>query len=572
MLREVTAAGAPFFPPHRRAVPGEGRDLHGHTRPDPVAVRPDADQPEPQRVAEGRPALVREQLRRAAVRGERQVEVAVPVVVEGGERPAHPRAGEVALAPRRPDEPPAPVAEQLPRLGEGQVRLDLGDVVQDVPVRHRQVHPAVVVEVGEVAAEGQFGEALGAEAEGGGGVEEQPASQVPVEGVRLEVEVGDDQVHPAVPVGIAPVGAHPCLRQPLLVVGDPGGEPGLPERHSRRPGLNPEEEVRRGVVRHIDLRGAVPREVGDDDAEPLPLLASGHRGGAEPAVAEVLEEGVRGAGVLLRMAVGEQVAHRAHAVPVAVEGEVEVVGRVDVQVAVPLGVEERGARRPPPVARPRGPRSLAEGPVAEVAVEALGAEVGQQQVGVPVVVEVPGHAAHAVAEVFGRVEEARFRGAVLEGPVAPVPVEAVPDGRPVPAPVSGQRPAVHEEEVRPAVLVVVEDQRPAPDDLHHVPASAPAVLVVEADPRLPGAVGEGEVLAPGGGIPGGGEEQERPEAGRGPQRRPEHRRTQRRRREALRERDRLPEAVSAGSVAAKRRSTASASAVRPRRRSAAPRL
>ena len=437
-----------------------------------------------------------------------------------------------------------------------------------MPVDDRQVRPAVVVEVGEVAAEGQFGEALRSQAEGGGGVEEQPPAQVPVEGVRLEVEVGDDQVHPPVPVGVSPVGPHPGLRQPLLVVGDPGGEPDLPERRPLRPGLHPEEEVGGGVVRHIDLRGPVAPEIRHHHPEPLPLLAPGDPPGAETAVAEVLEEGVRRAGVLLGVAVGEQVAHRAHAVAVAVEGEIEVVRRVDVEVAVAFGVEQRGARRPPGIARAGGAGDLPEGPVPQVPEQAFVPEVGQEQVGVPVPVEVPGHAPHPVAGLFRRVEEAGGGGAVREGPVPPVPVEAVPDGGPGADPVSRQRPPVHEEEVGPAVLVVVEDQRPAAHDLDHVPLPAAPVLVVEPDPGLPGAVGEGEVLRPGRRAGEEGREQH-DECSR---RRPAHLRLQRRRGGPLRDRERLPEGNCAASVAANRRSTAPASAFRPRRRSAAPRL
>ena len=552
MLGEVARPGPPLLLLHHPA------SFEPDPGPDPFPVPFDADQQEPHRVAGLGAAPVLEEFRRAAIVGEREVEVPVEVVVEAGEAPAHPGAGEVALAPGAAHETPVVVPEHLAGLGEGEVRLDLRDVVQDVAVRHHQVEPAVVVEVGEVAAEGQLGEALAPQSERRRRVQEEAPAEVPVERVRLEIEVRDHEVHPPVAVHVPEIVPHAGFRKALLVVRDAGRETFLEEPDAVRPGGRPEEEVGGGVVRHVDIGRAVPFQIGDHHAEALPVFRAGHRRRPEGAVAKILEERIGRARVLLRMAVGEEFADRADAVPVPLDRVVEVVRGVDVEVAVAVRIEERRARGPAGIGRAAGARRLPERAVSPVPEEPLLPEVGDQQVGVAVAVEVARDRTHAVVEAVRRIQEPGFLGAVPEGAVPPVPEETVPDRRA--ARVARERMPVHEEEVGPAVAVVVEHRDSGADDLDHVAPAAAAVLVVEADPGRLGPVHEDEVLAR---RRRRGEERGEPEADR----------VHRRGRPFDRVRDsERPGSSPAAAASANRRRTAAASSVRPSSDSAAARL
>src|SRR5207342_69613 len=89
--------------------------------------------------------------------------------------------------------------------------------------------------------------------------------------------------------------------------------------------------------------------------------------------------------------------------------------------------------------------------------------------------EVRGARSHAVLPVA----DARGSRCVLERAVAPVPIEAMAraggDGR------IDERTAVHEEQILPAVVVVVEKQAPAAHDLRKVANGAGPVDVAEVD-------------------------------------------------------------------------------------------
>ena len=360
-------------------------------------------------------------------------------------------------------------------------------------VRHHQVQPAVIVEIGEVAPEGEFGEALASDPEGRGGVQEEPAAEVAVEGVRLEVEVRDDEVHAPVAVHVSPIVAHPGFREALLVVGDAGCQPVLDEADPLGPGLRPEQEVRGRVVRDVHVGRTVVSEVRDDNSQPLPFLRTGNGNCPERPVPQVLEEGIGRSRVFLRVAVGENFLDRTHAVAVPFQRVVEVVRGVHVQIPVPVGIEERGAGRPAGIARTAGARDFAKGAVSLIPEEPFFAEMGNEQVRIAVAVEVTRDGPHAVAEVVRRIQESGLLGAVAEGPVPPVAKKTVPN-RP-PASITRQRVPVHEKEIRPTVPVVVKHRDAPANDLDHVAPPAAAVLVVEPDSCRLRAVHEDEILS-----------------------------------------------------------------------------
>ena len=182
------------------------------------------------------------------------------------------------------------------------------------------------------------------------------------------------------------------------------------------------------------------------------------------------------------------------------------MGDEDVEPAVVVVVEEGGARLER-VARHRDARpggDVGEAPVAVVVVEHVVAVVGHQDVHVAVVVVVPDRDALRVA-LDPRAAQPRLEGHVDEAPLADVAEEAVEGGR-VRAHVLGRGRAVEEEQVHPAVVVVVErGDRPA-ERLERVLHVGREVLLDEAHAPRFGFVDEPER---GLGPPGGGGREKR---------------------------------------------------------------
>ena len=112
-------------------------------------------------------------------------------------------------------------------------------------------------------------------------------------------------------------------------------------------------------------------------------------------------------------------------------------------------------------------------PLTGIAIQLIRTDVGDVQVDQAVVVVVAGAGAHAVVAV----PDARRRGHVLEGSIAAVPVQAV--ARAAGNGGIGNRAAVHQEDVEPAVIVEVEEEAARPQDLGKEPLFAGAVDVHE---------------------------------------------------------------------------------------------
>ena len=208
------------------------------------------------------------------------------------------------------------------------------------------------------------------------------------------------------------------------------------------------EEVRPPVVVVIaphDTKAAIPLAV---------QLARAHGHVGEGPVAVVVEQHVARAGE----AAGT--AHHGEAVVEAVllrsrprgclQVEIDVAGHVEIEAAVVVVIGEGRARRPAAGGHPRGLRRVGEGPVALVAQEHVPAEERQIDVGPAVVVVV----ADRDALPPPATGDAGGDGDVGERPVAVVAVERAP--RSLAGGEAGQRRSVGEEQVGPAVAVVIE--------------------------------------------------------------------------------------------------------------------
>ena len=214
-------------------------------------------------------------------------------------------------------------------------------------VGDHDVGPAVAVEVRQGAAPADPGEAVDGQAEVGGDVEEGAPAQVPEEGVVFLLEVGDEQLRPAVAIEVLGVHPHPG-RCPAADI--PAGARVLRGVAEVAVTSVEEEEVRVLIVGDVDVNPAIAVQVGRHDAEAMAVgPADAGRDGdiGECPIPIVAIEDVPDGSQLLRGAVAADLAGgiAAEAVvagplPVAVPADVEV------EVAVVVEIEEGRARRP----------------------------------------------------------------------------------------------------------------------------------------------------------------------------------------------------------------------------------
>jgi hypothetical protein len=157
-------------------------------------------------------------------------------------------------------------AEELVQLAVGLVlRGRIAAGAHDAAVRDVEVGAAVVVEVGEPAAEARERTARRAEAELYDAVVEPTAFAVEdVERVGLVAQVGDEDIPEAVLVDVGREDAHARLRDALRSEGAAHGERFVLEDETA---LVDPELVLVAVVRDVGVDAAVAVEVGRDDAE-----------------------------------------------------------------------------------------------------------------------------------------------------------------------------------------------------------------------------------------------------------------------------------------------------------------
>ncbi len=347
-------------------------------------------------------------------------------------------------------------------------RRNMADLRIHVSVGEEDVEPAVVVEVGEAGAPPQPPRV---HAEPG---VERPVLAEAVAAVRVERrgvagEVRLDDVERAVAVEVADADAHARLRLAVLAERALGADADVLERAVA---AVPEQRARVRVVRHVDVRPPVIVEVERRDAEAVGAArlqdAGLLRDVGEAVVTEVAIERIAPAGQA-----GRPARHR-HPLVAAQprfgrrrvrEIEIDVVGDEEVEAAVPVVVDE-GAAGIPARARlreTRGLRDLLE-PSAGVPEQPVLPVVGHQEIGVPVVVDVAGARALPPAPLLGQPRGPRD---ILEPAVAGVPVQERP--RLLPLRKSVERRPVDEEEIEPAVVVVVEQRDAGAGRLEQVP-------------------------------------------------------------------------------------------------------
>ena len=291
------------------------------------------------------------------------------------------------------------------------------------------------------------------------------APEVGVHEHALVMEVRDQKVEAPVAVDVLGVGGHGARRAP-----------GRAERHPRLgshvaeadPVEVLEEEVGRRVVRLVHVDPAVVVEVRGDHPHPFSDGSCDPRAPAdvgEGAVTVVAVEDARLSLELRDPAHRVIVDHVARKALLVVGVELQVVRDEEVEPAVTVVVEERGAASPLAVVD-SGPRGhVGERAVTVVVVEDARAVGRDVEIAVAVVVVVAHRQAHATTHPA----DAGLLRHVGEGSVAVIPVEGVGDGT---AALALRRGRVGDEvDVEPAVAVVVDEPSAAPHGLDHVPAA-----------------------------------------------------------------------------------------------------
>ena len=290
-------------------------------------------------------------------------------------------------------------------------------------------------------------------------------------------------VAPLAVLRVRPRRAHGAARAPGLVHGDAGLDRDVLERPVS---LVAVEVVGSGVVGDEEIHAPVSVEVIGRDAERF-LVRIGDSGFLrhvfEPAVPEIAVEVGGRPRVPLGRAIGLRLPVE-RAEEVLLRGPVHVAAHEEVEQPVAVEVEPGGRRAPARVGDAGLRGDLLEAPSAEIVEEEVALEGGDVDVVFAVVVEIGHRGAHSVEDPLetGLARDVAKAGEAV-GAGALVPVEG--EGRRLVLRARIARPegARNEEEVGPAVAVVVEDGDAAPHRLRHPLLAASAVDVREVNPH-----------------------------------------------------------------------------------------
>ena len=334
------------------APPQASRRANRQHRPEPIAAPPRAhDQLRP---VPAHRHHVLEQVGRCVAVGDQDVDAAVVVDVAerrgtagGDERRRSAAARLHFLEPRpagRRRGAERDAAQQ--QIGFG-IRIGReGLALQaDAAIGLIEIEPAVIVEVHQGHAEAREAPAHHAQAHHAGGIDEERAVVAEI-GIGLGVEVHDQQVVVAVVVDVGGVHAHTRLRRAVLIDGHTAGQRRLHEAPIAP--IDP-QMIRRAVVGDEHVGTPVAVDVIGQHAQAVAACGRDAGFGAlisERAVAGVAEEQIRGGRVVVLRRAEIDDAGQAETLALARRLPREIARHEQIQVAVGVGVEERGARAP----------------------------------------------------------------------------------------------------------------------------------------------------------------------------------------------------------------------------------
>ena len=370
------------------------------------------------------------------------------------------------------------VPEQLVGLRVGYRRIEQGNVVDHVAVRREDIQPAVVIEILEGRTESQEQKRGIAHARAESGFGEGAVPVVPVQRVGFQGEIGHVDIRRPVPVVVSDIHPHARPGDAVLAIGHARQQSHVGKRAVA---IVPVQEIRRQVVGHEDIRPSVAIVVASHHPEALAVRIGDARLRGDVrkrAVAVVPVQQVGRSLVDIGSAVGLDAVPGA--APVGLEVEFDVRTHVEVQVPVPVVVQERRAGRERGVTGYRQIRTdghVQECPVPFVPVEDVRPVVRDEQVVVSVVVVVRDGQAHPVTV---RIAHAGLASHVREGSVTVVAIKDAGQG-PVGHEARDGR-AVEQVDVEVAVPVVVDEPAAGRYRFEEVVPARFAVGVPERDP------------------------------------------------------------------------------------------
>ena len=308
------------------------------------------------------------------------------------------------------------------------------------------------------------------------------AASVAIQRVRLTRQVRHEEIDPRVVVQIGRDNTHSRFGLTVNVQRHPHDQGDIAESPV---GLIQPELIGVPVVGNVDILPAVVVEVLADDPQPRgrhrrhprPLAHV-----AERAIAVVMQQHIRDRRKRLRSAID-----RSPRVVIAVIELVEVQVPCDIQVqpAVTIVVKEHGGTRPAVYGDARRVGDVLERPVSAIAVQPVPPIVGHIHVQITVVVDIADGDAHPVPAIA----QAALLGHVHERPVRFLPIHAI-DGT-LSHPCLGKLViAVGQIDVQIAVVVVVEQGRARQHDLRQQQVTGRPGLMHEVEPDVRGDLGK----------------------------------------------------------------------------------
>ena len=275
---------------------------------------------------------------------DRQIEIAVAVIVTAGQPPAHVGEGEIGSRLR------IAAAEAVAVEAEEEWFLEEWGVVwmlDDVPIGDHDVTPAVGIEIVDGRAETDEQATDVGDAIPTADMEEVAPSLVAVEGKPLALEVRHPQIGESVTVEVAEVDPHAPVGDPLVVEGRTTDQPHLREVATAVVDV---EEVVGGVIGHVDVEVAIDVEIGQEHPEPLAILPQPHRGGGIGERAVPVAE-IDRIGQPFKRSWRTDVAHGVggRADGMVVERPVHIAGEIEIEVTVAIKIPPAGAGTPPGV-------------------------------------------------------------------------------------------------------------------------------------------------------------------------------------------------------------------------------
>src|SRR5215475_205239 len=247
-----------------------------------------------------------------------------------------------------------------------------------------------------------------------------------------------------------------------------------------------EKKVRDGVVRNEYVGPAVVVVVSEYDAEPFTIGAIDPRSAAdiiECAVSIVAVENVGHPVVNVRMTIDARISGKRTEF-VVIHAEVDVVRHEEVNVPVIIDVAKCATRAPElrPDAGFLG--DVGKRTVSIVVIQLVSAKAGDVEICPAIVVVIGRTRSHAEA---GHTNTG-LRGHIGERTVLIIAVQTMPGSRRFL--LVGEGTTIHKENIRPAIVVVIEDDAAASHRFGHVLLRTRAVFVLKSDSRSGGDVRE----------------------------------------------------------------------------------